>query len=491
MSDIRVRFAPSPTGTLHIGGVRTALFNWLFARRHKGTFILRIEDTDEVRSTPESVNTIIDSLKWIGLDWDEGPDRHEGNGVYSGRGDYGPYFQMKRKEIYRKYVDRLISEGKAYRCYCTKEELDAMRRQAQLEKRPPRYDRRCRELTEEQREKVEDGGKTWSVRLKMPDSGTTVVKDLIRGEVTFENILQQDFVIQKTAGGPTYNFACVIDDHEMGLTHVIRGDEHLSNTPSQIQLYRALGWEPPKFAHLSMILGPDGKKLSKRHGATATMEYKEQGYLPVTMRNYLALLGWSTKDSQQIFDPLELIEKFDIEGCQKNPATFDPVKLTWMNGDYMRRFSKEELLNAAMPFLKDAGLGDIPRERLLPAVTLEREKYKHLTEVPGLVDIFFKDVEYQEKAVSKVLQKEGVDAILEGLEKLTAEIEPFSEKNLEDKIRAFCKERDLKAGKVFHPLRVAVSGRTEGPTLFGMLELLGKEAVLSRLGAARRLISSN
>lgn len=489
MSDIRVRFAPSPTGFLHIGGVRTALFNWLFARKHKGTFILRIEDTDELRSTPDSVEAIVESMRWVGLDWDEGPDKYEGNGKYSSRGKYGPYFQMERTDLYAKYVEELIAEGKAYRCYCSKEDLDAMRRHAQLEKRPPRYDRRCRELSSDQQKEYEEKGKKWSVRLKMPDEGSTVVADLIRGNVGFENILQQDFVIQKTAGGPTYNFACVIDDHEMGLTHVIRGDEHLSNTPSQIQLYEAFGWEPPKFAHLSMILGPDGTKLSKRHGATSTTEYRDQGFLPETMRNYLALLGWSTKESQQLFAYDELIEKFSIEGCQKNPATFDPVKLQWMNGDYIRRKTKEELLDAVMPFLEKAGMGGVEKSKLLSVVALEQEKYKLLTDVPALIDIFFKDVVFDEKAVIKVLKKDGVDAILEGLEKLLSHIDPFKEPQLEEGIRAFCSERDLKTGKVFHPIRVAVSGRTQGPTLFGMLELLGREEVLKRVASARRLLT--
>jgi glutamyl/glutaminyl-tRNA synthetase len=262
----------------------------------------------------------------------------------------------------------------------------------------------------------------------------------------------------------------VVDDHEMKLSHVIRGDEHLSNTPSQIQLYEALGWEAPKFAHLSMILGPDGTKLSKRHGATSVMEFDAQGFLPATMRNYLALLGWSTPESQQLFDYEDLIAKFDIPGCQKNPATFDCAKLQWMNGDYIRKLSKEELLSAS-----------------LPAVAIEQEKYKLLTDIPGLIDIFFKEVSFDEKAVNKVLKKEGVDSILEGLEKLLSAAEPFSEAVLEEKIRGFCEERDLKTGKVFHPIRVAVSGRTQGPTLFGMLELLGREEVLRRFAAARRL----
>jgi glutamyl/glutaminyl-tRNA synthetase len=273
----------------------------------------------------------------------------------------------------------------------------------------------------------------------------------------------------------------------MGITHVIRGDEHLSNTPSQWRLYEALGWPAPLFAHLSMILGPDGTKLSKRHGATSVLEYKNQGFLPGTMRNYLALLGWSTPESQQLFEAQELIEKFDLAGCQKNPATFDPVKLQWMNGMHIRKLPKDELLNAAEPFLKAAALWDgVPRERLLAAVGLEQEKYSLLPDVPARVDFFFKDVVYDPKAVEKVMKKPGVDAILEGLERLLAGLEDFTEKPLEAAVRAFCAERGVKGGAVFHPLRVAVSGRTEGPTLFLMLELLGKQKVLERLSRARK-----
>lgn len=489
MSNVRVRFAPSPTGYLHVGGARTALFNWLYARRHGGVFVLRIEDTDEVRSTPESVGAIVESMRWLGLDWDEGPSP---DGAGPERGPHKPYSQMERhaQGIYRRYIDQLLRDGQAYLCYCSKEDLDAMRRQAQLEKRPPRYDGRCRHLTEGQRKELEARGKQASVRLRMPDEGATVVRDAIRGEVSFENALLQDLVIQKTTGGPTYNFACVVDDHLMGITHVVRGDEHLSNTPSQLQIYKALGWEPPVFAHLSMILGPDGSKLSKRHGATSVLEYKEQGFLPETMRNYLALLGWSTKDSQQLFGPGELESKFDLEGCQKNPATYDPVKLRWMNGEYLRQKPVESLLAEAMPFLERAGLGGVPKERLLKAVALEQEKYKLLSEVPGLVDFFFKDVVYDEKAVAKVLRKDGADAALEGLEAVLRAAEPFDEKTLEARIRAFCEEKGLKTSAVFHPLRVAVSGRTEGPTLFGMVELLGREESLRRLAKARQLVGA-
>ena len=482
--EIRVRFAPSPTGHLHIGGARTTLFNWLFARRYKGTFVLRIEDTDEVRSTPESVSAIVDSLRWLGLDWDEGPTTPDGKGGYGSRGGYGPYFQMERLDLYRASIQTLLAQGKAYRCYCSKEELDAMRQKAQQEKRLPRYDGRCRNLTEAERKEKEARGTPFSVRLRMPEDGVTVVHDLIRGEVTFDNKLLQDLVLQKTTGGPTYNFACVVDDHAMRISHVIRGDEHLSNTPSQIRIYEALGWQPPLFAHLSMILGPDGTKLSKRHGATSVLEYKNQGYLPETLRNYLALLGWSNKESQQLFEPMELVEKFDLGGCQKNPATFDPVKLTWMNGEYIRKTAPERLLEDSLPFLRVVGLDGAPRERLLRVIAMEREKFKLLTDIPGMVGFFFHGVVYDPKAFDKVLRKEGAREVLQGLIPVLEGTTPFTEKELEASIRAFCAEKALKTGQVFHPLRVAVSGRTEGPTLFLMLEILGRETVVERVRAA-------
>jgi glutamyl-tRNA synthetase len=473
---VRTRFAPSPTGFLHIGGARTTLYNWLFARHHGGEFVLRIEDTDEVRSTGDSVTAILDSIKWLGLNWDEGP-LDEG----SDKGPHGPYYQMKRVDIYRRHLDQLLKDGKAYRCYCTKEELDEMRRLAQLEKRPPRYDGRCRSLPDARRKELEGQGKKWSFRFKMPADGATIIDDQIRGRVSFENNLQQDLVIWKTTDGPTYNFACVIDDHLMEISHVIRGDEHLSNTPSQIQIYYALGWTPPIFAHLSMIMGPDGSKLSKRHGATSVLEYRDQGYLPHTMRNYLALLGWSTTDSQQLFSDEDLISKFDIAGCQKSPATFDTVKLQWMNGEYIRKTPLDELARLADPFLEKAGLKGLPGPQLDKVVALEHEKFKLLSEIPALVDFFYKPVEFTPKAMDKVLKAPGAKQVLLELADDLKDFAPFEDKALEARIRGFCERKALKSGQVFHPLRAATSGRTEGPTLFLMLEIMGKDQVLSRL----------
>jgi nondiscriminating glutamyl-tRNA synthetase len=473
---VRTRFAPSPTGFLHIGGARTTLYSWLFARRHQGDFILRIEDTDEVRSTGDSVTAILDSIKWLGLNWDEGPIDEK-----TDKGPHSPYYQMQRVHVYRKYLDQLVAEEKAYRCYCTKEELDEMRRIAQLEKRPPRYDGRCRSLTAAQRAAQEAAGKKWSIRFKMPVEGATVVDDKIRGMVSFENKLLQDFVIWKTTDGPTYNFCCVIDDHLMEMSHVIRGDEHLSNTPSQIQIYYALGWKPPVFAHLSMIMGSDGSKLSKRHGATSVLEYRDQGYLPHTMRNYLALLGWSNAASQQLFTDEDLISQFNLEGCQKSPATFDTVKLQWMNGEYIRQTPVDQLVELAKPFLEKAGLIGLPGPDLKKVVALEQEKIKLLSEIPTLIEFFYKPVQFDPKAFEKVLKAPGAKQVLLDLADALKDFAPFEDKALEARIRQFVADKALKNGQVFHPIRVAVTGRTEGPTLFLMLEIMGRDAVLARL----------
>ena len=475
----RVRFAPSPTGHLHIGGARTALFNYLFAKKYGGTFILRIEDTDELRSTGESVKSIFESMKWLGLNWDEGamPDGTE-------KGSYGPYVQSVREAagIYKKYADELVKSGKAYKCYCTPLELDEMRKKAQLEKRQTGYDGSCRNLTEAQRKEFESQGRKPVIRFRMPDDGVTAWHDLIHKDVKFENKLLYDFIMLKASGYPTYNFACVIDDHLMEISHVIRGDDHISNTPLQLKLYDALGWKAPELGHLSMILGPDGTRLSKRHGATSVGEYRGQGYLPQTMRNYLALLGWSNTGSQQIFKEGELEEKFDLKGCQKSPAIFDPVKLNWMNGEYIRIHPKEKLLELAMPYLREAGLPvENSRVPLADLVELEREKYKLLSDIPSRIGFFLTDAKYDPVAIEKTLKVAEAKKILEGIKGAYTSLGEFRETDIEAATRAFAKANAFKAGQVFHPVRVAVSGRTDGPTLFRMIEYLGREEVLKRL----------
>jgi len=491
LSEVRVRFAPSPTGYLHIGGVRTALYNWLFARKERGKFILRIEDTDEMRSTTEAERAIIEGLDWLGLDWDEGPDWY----TDKDKGEFGPYRQSQRVEKYIKHKDRLVGKGLAYYCYCQPDELKKRREEALRKGMAPMYDGRCRNLTEEEREKKKNLPK--AVRFKNEKLKEKIAfDDMIRGKVEFDSEAIGDFVILKSSGFPTYNFAVVVDDYEMEITHIIRGDDHISNTPRQILLYEAFGWNPPKFAHVPMILGSDGARLSKRHGATAIDDFKKEGYLPEALLNYLVLLGWSTEDSQQIFEKDELIEKFSLRGCNKSSAIFDPKKLLWMNGEYVRKMSVEKLTLESFPWIlpllekegltdKDVkwdNLEDSLKMVVQKATGLEQEKIKLLKEVPGHIDIFFKKkIEYDEKAVNRILKKEGAKEILLDMIAIFERLENFDGKSIEDSVRSYANEKDIKAAKIIHPLRVAVSGRDWGPGLFAMLELLEKERVLKRI----------
>jgi glutamyl-tRNA synthetase len=481
--NIRVRFAPSPTGDLHIGGVRTALFNWLYAKKEKGTFILRIEDTDEARSTDQSTSIIIDALNWLQLNWQEGP----GNELP----EYAPYYQMKRKElgIYQKYIDILIEKGFAYKCYCTPEEVEKMRQQALLSKLPPKYNGHCANLTEEEKQQKEKEGRTAVIRFKMPKEGNIEFNDIVRGHVSFENALLDDFVLMKANGVPTYNFACVVDDYLMKITHVVRGDDHISNTPRQLNIFKALGWEMPQFAHLSMILGSDGARLSKRHGHTSVLEYRREGYLREALINYLALLGWSTSDSQQLFEHDELIEKFSLDRCNSSPATFDLTKLLWMNGEYIRKKSVDEIYDLFMDWIKftqqESIIENWDKTLLKKAIELEHEKIKLIKDIPALVEFFFKELEFDETAVNKVFLSEKTRdsakvVLTETLNRLPKE-ELFTPESLEQFARNLAVEKEIKTGQVFHPIRVAVSGRTQGPSLFHMMEVMGKDEVLNRI----------
>lgn len=483
---VRVRFAPSPTGHLHIGGARTALFNFLFARKMGGTFILRIEDTDRERSTLEAVRHIIDGLSWLKLDWDEGPE-------VGGR--YGPYFQLERLSIYREHAQKLLEQGKAYYCYCTPEEL-AERRELQLKRGvPPKYDGRCRFLTDEERSKFEGQSRPKVVRFATPDKGKTVFKDIIKGKVEFVNNLLDDFVMLKSEGIPTYNFAAVVDDHLMEITHVIRGDDHISNTPRQILLDQAFGFEDiPLFAHLPMILGPDGTRLSKRHGATSVVEYKEAGYLSEALVNYLALLGWATADAREIFTLDELISEFSLERVGKSAAIFSPEKLEWMNGEYIRKADLKKLTKQTIPFLQEKGL--VPKELdknisayIERVVALEQERLKTLRDVTELADLFFVDkIRFDEEAFKKILKQDYVPDLLKELRVKLEALSSFNAPEIEKMMRKVAEEKGLKTSQVFHPLRVAVSGRMIGPGLFEMVEVLGKDRVLKRIDNALQLL---
>lgn len=472
---VRVRFAPSPTGYLHLGNARTALFNYLFARKNKGSFVLRIEDTDAERSREEYETALMEDLKWFGVQWDEGPDKG---------GPFGPYRQTERISLYSEAAETLLKEGKAYKCYCTREET-AERNKRAGKNESAGYDNRCRNLTQEEIKKHEGMGKKHVLRIKVPGKAIKV-SDLIRGEVTFEAENIPDFVIMKSDGLPTFHFAVVVDDYMMQITHVIRGEDHLSNTPKHIILFEAMGVAPPKFAHMSMTLGRDKTRLSKRHGATSVRAYRENGYLPEAFFNYIALLGWGTSESQDVFSREELIREFSIERCNKSNAVFDPEKLLWMNGLYIRKTSPKRILELSIPYLIQAGtLKEPPSKEMFAylekAVALEQEKIKLLKDVPYHINFFILDaLEYEEKAVNKHLAEKGKAALKELLP-VFEEAPDWTLQTLEDAVRTFCEAKGCKAGDIFHPLRVALSGKTKGPGLFELLEHLGREKTIQRI----------
>ncbi len=466
--EVRVRFAPSPTGFLHIGGARTALFNWLFARHNKGTFILRIEDTDRSRSTDEYIDAIIEGMKWLGLDWDEGPFR-----------------QTDRFDIYRSYADKLLKEGKAYYCYCSPEELEERRKEAMAQGRPLKYDGRCRDIEGREKKPV--------VRFRMPQEGQTVVDDLIRGKVVFENEELDDLIILRSDGTPTYNLTVVVDDIDMGINYVIRGDDHLNNTPKQLQLYNALGYSVPKFAHLPMILGSDKTRLSKRHGATSVITYYEMGYLPDALVNYLVRLGWSYGD-QEVFSKEELIKYFSFENVGKAAAVFNPEKLLWLNSQYIINSSSEKLTELVTPFLikaKVIGEGEnLDKEWLSKAIETLKERSKTLIELANSLRYYIaEDVEYDEKAKKKFLNEESRDLLVELKEGLSS-IADFSASEIEEVFMSIIEKHNIKLGKLAQPVRVAVTGGTASPGIFEVLEIVGKEKTLKRLEKAIRTINN-
>lgn len=479
MSTVRVRFAPSPTGYLHVGGARTALFNWLFARHHQGVFVLRIEDTDLARSTEAATQVILDALEFLGLDWDEGPKKG---------GDYGPYYQSQRLDLYQEYATKLIEMGRAYECYCTAEELNQRRQEQIKQGLSTRYDRRCAHLTAEERAKFRAQGRTPIIRFKSLEEGETEVHDLIRGTVKFENTTQvDDFVIHKSDGMPTYNFAVVVDDALMKITHVIRGEDHLSNTPKQIQIYEALGFEVPKFAHIPMILGPDKALLSKRHGATSVMQFHEEGYLASAMVNYLSLLGWGYDDSQTIFSVPDLVEKFSLERVSKNPAVFDMQKLEWMNGLYIRELSLEDLYGLAVPFWQEAGffpkeVSPELKEQALRILKELQSRIKLMADVVDLAKYFFKDdYAYNLEVVGKILTKPKTEEILNYAHDVIETVPVLDEEHLKPLLRAGMEKFGVKMGDLIQPIRVALTGTNVSPGIYDVLALLGRERVLARI----------
>ncbi|NUL81777.1 MAG: glutamate--tRNA ligase [Armatimonadetes bacterium] len=474
---VRVRYAPSPTGMPHVGNIRTALFNWVFARGSGGKFIVRIEDTDRNRYVPGSEEDILASIQWLGLDYDEGP-------IVGG--PFAPYHQSERTHIYQEIAHRLVDEGKAYKCFCTPEILDAMRKEQEARKQPTGYDRRCRRLSKDEVKAHE--GDPYVVRFAMPLEGVTQYNDGIHGLIEFRNILVDDFVMLKSDGYPTYHLANVVDDHLMEITHVIRGDEWISSMPRHVQLYAALGWEPPKLNHVPLLMGPDGSKLSKRHGAVQFSDFIQQGYLSDAMFNFLALCGWSPGDEREIMSREEIIRDFSLDRISTNPFVFHHDKLKWMNGQYIKRLPIDEFVEAAVPFLRKAGI--VAEENLDYArkvIPLEQEKVKLLSELPELLSFFFTDrIAMDEAAAKKWQGMPHIGQMLDALIRSYTDLERFEPEEIERVTRDTIAWLGVPNGHVIHPVRLALSGRTTGPGLFEMIAALGKERTVARLEQAKR-----
>ena len=477
---VRVRFAPSPTGHLHVGGARTALYNYLHARRTGGVFILRIEDTDAARSTPESLATIFESMRWLGLSWDEGPEVG---------GAHGPYLQSERTALYQAHAVSLSASGRAYPCFCTPAELEERRAAQAARGEPPRYDGRCRTLDAAERARLEGEGRTAALRFALPGPGETAWEDLIRDRVAFRNEVLDDFVLIRSDGLPTYNYACVVDDHLMEITDVIRGDDHISNTPRQLLLYQALDWAPPRFAHVPMILGDDGTRLSKRHGATSVASYRELGHLPEALVNFLALLGWSYDGQREMFSLAELEQLFRLERVGSNPAIFNLDKLEWMNGQHMRLLPEDERVRRVTEFLAPRGfdLTTHPPEWRAALVRAIGDRLKTLADAERYGVFALREaLETDPQAWSELCEKPEVGAWLEELGRRTAADHEFSLASLEALTRQLAKDLGIKAGELMGATRVALTGRKVAPGLFEVMALLGRERTIARLGAAAK-----
>lgn len=478
---LKVRFAPSPTGPFHIGGARSALFNWLVARHADGTFLVRIEDTDLKRSTKESEENIKDSLKWLGMNWDEGIDVG---------GLHGPYRQTERLDLYKKEVQRLLDEGKAYYCYCSAEELEKSRK-AQLDAgKTPIYDEHCRHLTEEEKAKYEAEGRKPVVRLKVRKDGVFAFDDMVRGHVEFQAAGVGDFIIMKSDGIPVYNFAVVIDDAFMEVTHVIRAEEHLSNTPRQLAIYEALGYKPPKFGHISLILGEDHKKMSKRHGATSVTEYRNMGYLPEAVVNYLALLGWTPKGEQEIFTEEELIKQFSMKRVSSNDAVFDINKLNWINFQYMKKLDADQLYDLIFPFLVKAGyveasVTEEKKDWLKKVIWFMKDHIYFAGQAAEELKFFFEDMPaLTDEDVLVIMKAETSGKLLKAFIEDLKALETFDQAAIKKCFNACMKAQGIKGKAAYEPTRIALTGVTQGPGMFEMMELFGREKTMDRLEAA-------
>ncbi len=485
---VRVRFAPSPTGPFHIGGARTALFNWLFARRHGGAFILRIEDTDQKRYEPDALTDLLDGLRWLGLDWDEGPEVG---------GDFGPYFQTQRVDLYRHWAEWLVENDHAYRCYCSPTRLAQMRQEQRAQGALQGYDRHCRFLSAAVRSEHEAAGDSYVVRLAMPMEGSTSFVDLIRGPITVDNRTQDDLILLKSDGLPTYHLANVVDDHFMQISHIMRADEWIPTAPRHVRLYEAFNWEMPPIAHLPIILDPTGKgKISKRRKQIGDQvyyvlvrEFKEAGYLPETMLNFLARIGWGMDAETEVFDPEEAIARFDVTAVNPGPASPPYSKLDWLNGVYMRQMPVDELARRIYPVLQSAGL-EVEPETVKAVTPLVQERIKTLNDAIELTDFFFKDgITYEPQAL--IGKKMGANASLAALQRVYATLADlnFDAETLETALRALADELGLKAGQLFGIIRVATTGKTVAPPLFGTLAVLGRERTLARVSLAEEKLN--
>ncbi len=474
---VRVRFAPSPTGRPQVGNIRTAIFDWLYARHTGGTFILRIEDTDVARTVPGSLEAHMEGLRWLGLDWDEGPEVG---------GDYGPYFQSQRLDLYKAAATRLVEQGNAYYCYCSPERLEQMRQEQTARKQPTGYDRACRGLSRQECARYEAAGVKPVVRFKVPDEGRTAFTDTIYGDIVFENSSIDDFVMLKSDGYPTYQLANVVDDHAMKISHVIRGEEWISSTPRHLLMYKALGYEPPQYIHTPLILGPDRAKLSKRHGATSILEYRDQGYLPEAMLNFLVLIGWSLDDKTEIMTRQQLIDSFSLERIGKTAAVFNMEKLDWMNGVYIRSLSVDDFTQRALPFLEKETKQPLDVSYVRRIMPLIQERAKKLTEVPALTKFFFiEKLEYEpDLLIAKNMTPESTLAALEASLQRLGGISAFDEASLEALLRPLAEKMGLKAGQLFSVLRTAVTGEIATPPLFQTMVVLGKERCVKRINEA-------
>lgn len=478
--EVRVRYAPSPTGHLHIGNARTALFNYLFARNLGGKLIVRIEDTDVKRNVAGGEESQLKYLKWLGMDWDESVDIG---------GGYGPYRQTERLDIYREYWQDLLDRGLAYRCYCTEEELEREREEQIARGETPRYSGKHRNLTPEQQQAFEAEGRVASIRFRVPEGKTYAWDDMVKGTISFDTADTGDFVIVKKDGIPTYNFAVVLDDHLMKISHVLRGEDHISNTPRQLMIYEAFGWEPPQFGHMTLIVNESRKKLSKRDESIVQFieQYDQLGYLPEALFNFIALLGWSPEGEQEIFTREELIAAFNAQRLSKSPAVFDTYKLSWMNNEYIKKADVERIVDMCLPHLRKAGriseeLGAEQREWVTSLVGLYQDKLHAASEIVPLTELFFQDEVKDESEAAEVLKEEQVPTVLAAfLARLEDPSVPFTIDGIKEAIKAVQKETGFKGKQLFMPIRAAITGQTHGPDLNQSLTLLGKDKVAARL----------